>query len=150
MTNKSLEESVVINTDTLSTNGSRQRRLPHDFTETQLIIIGIWLGLPPVAFILLWLINPVYQAKFFVPDFATFGTVLLIGCAVAETINALALFFGFRLINHFLPIDQASRFWRAALISLLVILTFLLFTLPILSIILLGPAAVVISRQPIR
>jgi hypothetical protein len=150
MTNKSLEESVAINTDTFSTNGAPHRGLRQHFTETQLIIVGMWLGLPIAAFILSWLINPVYEAKFFMPGFATTGTVLLIGCVVAEIINALALYFGFRIINHFLPIDQSSRFWRATLISLLTILTFLLCTLPILSIILLGPAAIVISQQPIH
>jgi len=149
MTDKPLDESLAVNAS--STNNDRPRQKSYrQFTEAQLIVIGTWLGLPIAAFLLVWIINPVYESELFASSLDLLGPAFLIGSVVVEVINALVLFFGFRLINHFLPVNGSKRIWRASLISLLAILTFLLFTLPILSIILLGPAAVVISRQPIR
>jgi hypothetical protein len=147
MTRKPLDELTAVNVSS-SNDDQPHQELYSQFTEAQLIVIGIWLGLPIVAFLLVWIINPVYESEFFAPDFNLIGTALLIGSAVAEIINALTLFFGFRLINHFLPVNNKSRrVWRATLISLLSILTFFLFTLQILLIILLGPAAIVIARR---
>lgn len=118
-----------------------QKQALRHFTESQLIIIGVQLGLPIAAFILLWLINPAYERELFRASFV--NKLLLTSGIVAEILNGLILYFGFRLINLFLPIEHA---FRIVSICSITILTLLLFTFPVLWIVFFGPAMLILAN----
>jgi hypothetical protein len=114
-------------------------------TRSQAIIIAMWVGLPFVLFLVLYLINPAYERKLFEPMGPVYGISLL---TALEVLHGLILYEGYRRWNQRAAIVNGERRLPSkGPILLLFIVTLFFCSLPSLWLVLLYPSAVLLLQS---
>lgn len=106
-------------------------------TRRQVIFIGVWVGFPFVLFLVLFVINPAYEARLFQRFGPVYGISLL---TLLEVLHGLVLYVGFRMSNRALDRSDEQRPRRNRLILLLAIVTMFVCSFPSLWLVLFYPS----------
>jgi hypothetical protein len=115
-------------------------------TRRQAIFIGVWVGLPIVVFLVLFLVNPAYEQKLFEPFGPVYGTSVL---ALVEVLHGLVLYAGFWILNNGpSSATDEQRPKRNLPILLLMLLTLFTCTLPSLWLVILYPSMLMVLQTP--
>jgi uncharacterized membrane protein len=114
------------------------------FKRWQGIVIGLWVVLPLVLLVALFVINPGYMSNLFTFIGPIAGMSLFI---FLEVVNLVVLLVGFRALNAWQRrrAEDKQRLPRAAAVALAVV-TLLACTLPTLWVVLLYPSVIVLMR----
>lgn len=110
-------------------------------SRSQWVVIGLWLGVPIILLILLMIINPAYEQWVFRDNLGFYPASLLL---LLQNINGIALLFGFEWLNRRGRQPQPRRTANRILTSLLLIVTFVLLTLPSLWIVVFWPSMMIL------
>ncbi len=116
------------------------------FTKTQIVVLALWLGGPLALLLLFMLINPSYEAYLFQKANGGYGMTIVLW---VEIIHAIILCLGFLRINmgHSARTTQGRKSSPNRHVATLSTLTFILFTIPTLCMVVLYPSIVILMRS---
>ena len=109
-------------------------------TRNQKILMAIWIGTPFAVLLALMLLNPAYEGKLFQSVLGNVGIILVL---LLQVMNGAILYIGFGNINLIKPSNKRRRI---VLTILLPIVTFFVFTLPALWLVLVYPSVVILMQ----